>query len=70
MNIDTTFDPAHNAVLIRQLAKELNEELAPRGSPDYKKIAEIIVNLRVQTSDIRSWVFTRLEGGPHEGILK
>lgn len=62
MKIDTKFDPAHSAVMIKQLAATLNSELAPRGSPDYKRIAELINDIRLYTGDIKHWVYDKLTG--------
>ena len=60
MKIDTTFDPAHNAVTIKQLAVQLNEALAPRGSPDYARIAELTNDIRLHTSGIKTWAYNNL----------
>jgi hypothetical protein len=64
MKIDTAFDPASSAVLLKKLATQLNEELAPRGSPDYVRIADIITEMRLHTSEIKTWVYKKLESEP------
>lgn len=63
MNIDTKFDPAGSAVAIKQLTTQLNEELAPRGDPNYVKIAELINDIRLHTHDIKNWVYIQLTDG-------
>jgi hypothetical protein len=63
MKIDTAFDPAQSAVAIKQLVVQLGEELAPRGNPDYVKIAELVNDIRLHTSDIKNWVYPRLANG-------
>jgi hypothetical protein len=67
MKIDATFDPASSAVRIKQMAADLNSALAPRGSPDYVRIAEIVTELRLETSDIKSWVYSKLPKEAQDG---
>jgi hypothetical protein len=51
------YDPSASVVQIQKLAVELRALLAPAFDPDYKRIAEVVNDLRLHTSDVRSWVY-------------
>jgi signal recognition particle subunit SEC65 len=51
------YDPATSVVAIQKLGVELRELIAPAARPDYKRIVEVVNDLRLHTSDVRNWAY-------------
>lgn len=51
------YDPANSVVQIQKLGVELRELIAPAARPNYKRIVEVVNDLRLHTSDVRNWAY-------------
>jgi hypothetical protein len=59
------YDPASSVVEIQKLGVELRGLIAHASNPDYKRIAEVINDLRLHTSEVRSWAYQNFTESRH-----